>query len=97
MTDHGIDMLTQFGVAGLMGVLWVWERWLSRRRERELQEAHQRLMLEREHVTVLTQMVTHNTAALERFEKTLIQLSHVLEELRHDLDRCPARESSRLA
>ena len=44
MTDASlmelIKNLTQFGVAGLMGVLWVIERWLSRRRETQLDEAH---------------------------------------------------------
>ena len=48
MPDPMIQQLTQFGVAGLMGVLWVWERLHSRKRERQLSEAHGELMSDRE-------------------------------------------------
>lgn len=33
MLSDALSMFTQFGVAGLMGALWVWERMLSRKRE----------------------------------------------------------------
>ena len=35
MSPESIEPLTQFGAAGLMGALWIWERLLSRRRERQ--------------------------------------------------------------
>ena len=55
-----IEPLTQFGVAGLMGVLWVWERLFSRRRERELSEAHERLMGERRELHELIELIQRN-------------------------------------
>ena len=72
-----IESLTQFGVAGLMGVLWVWERLMSRRREQQLIDAHNRIMRDRDALHVLIKLVRHNTEAIERFERTqslLVQL-----------------------
>lgn len=83
MPENAIQQLTQFGVAGLMGVLWVWERLFSRRRERQLSEAHERLMGQREELHELFELVRRNTQAVERFEQTQIQLTELLERM-HD-------------
>lgn len=79
-----IQPLTQFGVAGLMGVLWVWERSLSRKHEAQLDDAHQKLMQQQDHLKVLLDTVQRNTLALERFEQTQSQLRTVLERMNHD-------------
>ncbi len=84
MPEEMIPSLAQFGVAGLMGALWVWERFYSRRRERQLTEIHERMMLEREHLQVLIQLVQKNTAAIERFDRTQTQLVNLLERANHD-------------
>ncbi len=84
MPEEMIPSLAQFGVAGLMGALWVWERFYSRRRERQLTEIHERMMLEREHLQVLIQLVQKNTAAIERFDRTQTQLVNLLEKVNHD-------------
>ena len=80
-----LEKLTQFGVAGLMGALWIGERVLSRRRERQLSEAHDRLHGEREHLRVLIRLVRRNTQAIERFERTQKQLCELLEKVHHDI------------
>ena len=80
-----IEGMTQLGVAGLMGVLWVWERLLSRRRESQLNEAHDRLMQQQEQLTVLIKLVHRNTHAIERFDQTQVQLVQALEQLRLEI------------
>lgn len=82
MPTEMIDSLTQFGVAGLMGLLWVWERTLSRRRESQLNETHDRLMRQGDSLRVLIQLVRRNTEAIERFERTQDQLTRLLRETR---------------
>lgn len=80
-----IEMLLQLGTAGLMGVLWVWERSHSRQRERELTESHQRLMHTSMEQDALRQLVDRNTTALVDFRQTQQNLNHILEGLRHEL------------
>lgn len=82
-----IQPLTQFGVAGLMGVLWVWERLLSRKREAQLDAAQARLVRQGEEWKALLETVQRNTQALERFEQTQAQLKALLERMSHDLMR----------
>lgn len=84
MTIDLIQPLTQFGVAGLMGVLWVWERLMSRKHEVQLDAAHQRLMRQQDHLKVLLDTVQRNTVALERFEQTQSQLRALLERMNHE-------------
>ena len=86
MPVETLDSLTQFGVAGLMGVLWTWERWFSRRRERELSEAHRRLMSQREALDTLIGLVQRNTQAIERFDNTQQRLNELLEQIHNDRD-----------
>jgi len=76
-----IQPLTQFGLAGLMGALWVWERKMSRHRDAQLDEAHRRLMRQREELDLLVRLVRRNTTAIERFEQTQARLHHLLERL----------------
>lgn len=87
MPVESIESLTQFGAAGLMGLLWTWERWFSRRRERELSEAHQRLVGQREVLDTLIGLVQRNTEAIERFENTQQRLNTLLERMQSQADR----------
>lgn len=93
--------LASLGAAGLMGVLWVWERRLSRTRERQLSEAHGRLVDERGMMQVVTTLVRRNTAALTSLQTTQHQLVHLLSSLRpgnglftqtRETTQCPNRE-----
>lgn len=85
MPTELIQAAAQFGVAGLMGVLWVWERLYSRRREIQLEQAHRLLTAERQELQALIDLVKQNTAAIERFDRTQNQLAELLERIRHDL------------
>jgi len=87
MPIESIESLTQFGVAGLMGALWTWERWISRRREAELSEAHRRLMRQREELSVLVRLVRRNTRAVERFEATQSHLHDLLVKINDESRR----------
>ncbi len=82
-----IQHLTQFGVAGLMGLLWVWERRMSRRREAQLNEAHQRMMHDRHELNALIKLVRQNTRAMVRFGQTQLQLKVLLEKMNDEIER----------
>lgn len=85
--EEVIQPFVQFGVAGLMGLLWVWERLYSRRRELQLDQAHQRLAEQREQLDVLAQLIRQNTAAIERFDCTQLRLIQLLETMQQALRR----------
>jgi len=78
---ESIQSFMQFGVAGIMGALWLWERLYSRRREQELTQAHQQLIAQQQELHVLTDLVKQNTAAIERFEQTQQRLADLLEHM----------------
>jgi hypothetical protein len=61
-----IDQITQFGAAGLMGAMWLWERRTSRQREQQLDEAHTRILSDRVQLCELIDVVKQNTAAITR-------------------------------
>ncbi|MEM6854889.1 MAG: hypothetical protein AAF593_10820 [Planctomycetota bacterium] len=73
--------LSQFGAAGLMGGLWVWERSMSRKRETQLTAAHERLKDDRVQLRELMRLVHRNTRAVERFEQTQSQFRELLERM----------------
>lgn len=78
---ESLHELTQFGMAGLMGTLWIWERVYSRKREQELTQAHQRLIAQQEELQTLIDLVSGNTATIERFGQTQQRLAELLERL----------------
>lgn len=78
---ESIDSITKFGVAGLMGALWMWERLYSRRREQELTQAHQQLLAQQQELSALIGLVQRNTAAIERFEQTQARFAELLDRL----------------
>jgi len=81
------DALLQFGVAGLMGMLWIWERTHSRKRDQQLSEAHAQLVRRDEQYRLMLLLVRKNTRALVEFERTQRRLAHILEGLRHAMQR----------
>jgi hypothetical protein len=82
-----LEPLTQFGAAGLMGALWIYERMLSRRREAQLNAAHEQVMQQQRELSELMQLVHRNTRALKAFERTQTHLKHTLERIHDDLKR----------
>ncbi|MEM1098447.1 MAG: hypothetical protein AAGH92_06610 [Planctomycetota bacterium] len=74
-----IHDLLNLGAAGLMGVLWTWERMMSRQRERQLTEAHERLISHRSEIAALTDLAERNTRAITHFDETQASLRQWLE------------------
>lgn len=73
--------VAQFGVAGLIGWMWLTERRASAGRERQLTEMHDRLMAERERAETLVGLVTTNTRAMTGLEASQRELARVVERL----------------
>lgn len=65
---EALASLTQFGVAGLIGWMWIVERRAATARERLVQEAHDRLLSDRTRLEVLVQALRDNTRALTALE-----------------------------
>lgn len=86
-----ISDLASLGAAGVMGAMWLWERRSSQQREEQLTQAHGRIVRDEERLTMLTQVVEQNTAAIARFNETQRQtcetLKHLVEELDHVRNR----------
>ena len=59
--------VAQFGVAGLMGGLWWWERRYSREREDQLTRAHDMILGQKEHLATLLEALQNNTRAVAEF------------------------------
>ncbi|QOJ17143.1 MAG: hypothetical protein HRU76_05940 [Phycisphaeraceae bacterium] len=77
MDPQAILQLGQLGAAGLIGVLWVMERRHAALRDRQLDEAHRRLLERERDVTLLLEVIRDNTraiAALEGGQRHLIDL-----------------------
>ncbi len=70
-------VLAQFGVAGLIGWMWMTERRASASRERQITELHDRILRERGELDVLVTVLKENTramAALEAGQRGLVAL-----------------------
>lgn len=80
-----VSDLTSFGAAGLMGAMWLAERRLSRAREQQIVEAHQRILRDEEKLVCLTEVIDRNTAALVRFVEHQKEQTRVLRELKEEL------------
>jgi uncharacterized protein YigA (DUF484 family) len=78
--------LANFGAAGLMGAMWLWERRLSRQREQQLTEAHQRITRDEERLKLLMEVVDQNTSAMARFAETQRQVAEALKDLTRELN-----------
>jgi len=63
-----LGALAQFGAAGLIGWMWLSERRSASVRERQLAEAHERIMQERAQFAALIDVVNANTRALTAME-----------------------------
>jgi hypothetical protein len=75
-----VSDLTGFGAAGLMGAMWLLERKLSRRREQQITDAHERILRDEQKLVCLTDVVGRNTAAIVRF---IENQEHQYEILKH--------------
>ncbi|HEY8668491.1 MAG TPA: hypothetical protein VIL86_17720, partial [Tepidisphaeraceae bacterium] len=67
---NGLDGLTSFGAAGMMGAMWLWERRTSRQREQQIDEAHGRIMGDRVALDELISVVKANAEAMTKLSAT---------------------------
>jgi hypothetical protein len=63
-----VTTLTQFGAAGLMGMLWIFERRHASTRDRQLDEAHRALLGQERQLQALLNVIRDNTRALQALE-----------------------------
>ena len=70
-----LPTLTQFGVAGLIATMWLVERRASSAREKQLAEAHDRLVESRAHLDALLTVVKDNTRAITALESAVPRLA----------------------
>lgn len=73
-TTPALDELTGLGAAGLMGLMWLWERRNSQKREQQLDDAHARILSDRIQLEQLIAVVRQNAEALARLTTTQEQL-----------------------
>lgn len=69
-----LEPLAQFGLAGFMGAMWLWERHTSRKREEQIDDAHARIVADRVLVDELIAVVRANAEAMARLSTTQEQL-----------------------
>jgi hypothetical protein len=87
MTDDIATILSQFGPAGLMGLLWILERRHAATRERQLGEAHRHLAADQQELAALLHLVRDNTRAIVTLEQTQQRLLRVAEHVNERLAR----------
>jgi hypothetical protein len=64
-----LEQFLNFGAAGLMGAMWLWERRTSQKRELQLDEAHARILADRVMLAELLDVVRRNTEAITRLAR----------------------------
>lgn len=68
MEAEVMGAMTQFGVAGLVCWMWLSERRASAERERQITEAHTKLIRQDDGQRVLIEVVRENTKAMAALE-----------------------------
>jgi hypothetical protein len=61
-----IDTIPSLGAAGLIGAMWLWERRQSTQREKQLDDAHARILADRVQMDALIELVQHSTETLSK-------------------------------
>lgn len=79
MEPELVVQVTQFGVAGLIAWMWMTERRSALGREKQLSDAHERLMEQRTQLEALVRLVSENTRALASLESGLASLQRIIE------------------
>ena len=79
--EESLTALTQFGAAGLIGVLWILERRHASHRDRQLDEAHRKIAASERDLEALLCVVKENTKAINTLEQSQIRLISLLERI----------------
>ena len=86
-----IPDIASLGAAGLMGMMWLWERRQSYARDRQIREAHERILRDEQRLAKLTQVVEQSTAALTRMNESQRMMADALRELTREIHYDPRR------
>ena len=78
-TGDALSQLTSLGAAGIMGAMWLWERRMSRQRDQQLDETHERILGDRVQLGQLIEVVQSNAEAMTRLTSVQDQLVRTLE------------------
>lgn len=65
-TLPSVDSIPSLGAAGLIGVMWLWERRQSSQREKQLDEAHARILADKVQMDALIELVQQSTETLSK-------------------------------
>ncbi len=82
MEQDLMNLVTQFGAAGLIAWMWLSERRHAAKREQQLTESHDQLRTQRIALDQLVALVTDNTravASLESGQRALLSYLHQLQ------------------
>jgi len=80
-----VPELASFGAAGLMGMMWLWERKQGVRQEQQLRDTHNRILRDEQRLAKLTQVVEQNTAAMTRMNESQRMMMDTLRELTREI------------
>lgn len=81
MDTSVLTEIAQFGAAGLIAWMWLWERRGAVQREMQLTEAHARVLEQRVQLDALLSVVQENTRAVAALEAGQRVLGGLLERL----------------
>lgn len=83
MNAEIMAIVSQFGAAGLLGLLWIMERRQATQRDRQLAEAHRVPTMRDQELGTIIGVVRDNTRAivtLERTQRRILRLAERLNE-----------------
>ena len=80
-----ISELTSLGAAGIIGAMWLTERKLSQKRNRQISQAHKEILQKSEHIECLTNVIKENTAAVSKLNQTQIFQTELIKQLLEEL------------
>jgi hypothetical protein len=81
MSEQLLTIFTQFGAAGLIGLMWIMERRSGALRERQLSDAHRQIISRERELDSLLEVIKENTRAINAVEHTQRQLLQLVQRL----------------
>ena len=93
MNPEVLAIISQFGAAGLLGLLWITERRQAGLRDRQIAEAHRSLAMRDQELGTIINVVRDNTRAIVTLEQTQRHMLRLAERLNDRLKRESAATS----
>jgi hypothetical protein len=81
MENELMSLVAQFGSAGLIAMIWMVERRQAATRDRQLSEAHERVLQQRMELGQLLGVVSENTKAVTGLEHSQRGIAGLLERV----------------